>query len=256
MSQQSTIREVELNNRVAAADFGKHDCDRIVGNIVAEYTYDAFGKTIAQTGSMAEVLRHRFSTKYYDSEIDLYYYGYRFYSPSLMRWLNRDPIEEAGGLNLYGFCGNCAVCMYDKDGRAHFEVRRLSGLPAILSYSCFAQIIGVVPAMILDLGLADKLNIEILHEHLFYDDGSNVGYNEYREFSEPSKKGYVRRDPREYDDCIMHEAQSRIPKPPYSLIGFGAPKYNCQDYAAALRKKYAELENDEEVKEKCGKCKK
>ncbi|MGN0845362.1 MAG: RHS repeat-associated core domain-containing protein, partial [Kiritimatiellia bacterium] len=33
-------------------------------------------------------------------------YGYRFYHPSLMRWLNRDPIEESGGENLYAFCQN------------------------------------------------------------------------------------------------------------------------------------------------------
>ena len=33
MSSQSTIREEELKNRVAAAYFGKYDCTRIVGNI-------------------------------------------------------------------------------------------------------------------------------------------------------------------------------------------------------------------------------
>ena len=37
--------------------------------------------------------------------------------------------------NLYGFCGNNAVSRYDKDGQAHFEVRRLSGLPAIMMCS-------------------------------------------------------------------------------------------------------------------------
>ena len=65
------------------------------GNVVAAYEYDDFGRTTAQTGPMAEVFRIRFSSKYYDSETGLYYYGYRFYSPALMRWLNRDPIEEA-----------------------------------------------------------------------------------------------------------------------------------------------------------------
>jgi RHS repeat-associated protein len=29
--------------------------------------------------------------------------GYRFYSPEISRWLNRDPIGEKGGLNLYVF---------------------------------------------------------------------------------------------------------------------------------------------------------
>ena len=67
--------------------------------------------------SMDDFFRMRFSTKYFDSETGLYYYGYRFYSPQLMRWLNRDPIGEEGGLNLYGFCGNNPVSRFDVDGR-------------------------------------------------------------------------------------------------------------------------------------------
>jgi RHS repeat-associated protein len=43
----------------------------------------------------------------------LYYYGKRYYSPSLGRWLNRDPIEEQGGLNLYAFVGNDPVNAID-----------------------------------------------------------------------------------------------------------------------------------------------
>ena len=64
-------------------------------------------------GPLADFLRHRFSTKYYDPEIGLYYYGYRFYSPTHMRWLNRDPIEEEGGLNIYSFCLNTPVVQID-----------------------------------------------------------------------------------------------------------------------------------------------
>ena len=55
------------------------------GNTVAQYTYNAFGATLSQSGAMCDVFRHRFSTKYYDAETGLYYYGYRFYSPLLMR---------------------------------------------------------------------------------------------------------------------------------------------------------------------------
>ncbi|MCZ7593233.1 MAG: RHS repeat-associated core domain-containing protein [Kiritimatiellae bacterium] len=33
-------------------------------------------------------------------------YGYRYYNPELGRWPNRDPIEEEGGENLYGFIDN------------------------------------------------------------------------------------------------------------------------------------------------------
>jgi len=76
-------------------------------NVVAAYTYDAFGKTISATGTMATVFRHRFSTKYFDIETGLYYYLMRFYHPSNHRWMNRDLAGEgAGGLNLYAFCLN------------------------------------------------------------------------------------------------------------------------------------------------------
>jgi RHS repeat-associated protein len=88
------------------------------GSVVAEYAYDAFGATITASGSMCDIFRHRFSTKYFDAETGLYYYGYRFYDPLLHRWLNRDPIEEKGGVNVYAFCGNDGVNTVDLLGFA------------------------------------------------------------------------------------------------------------------------------------------
>jgi len=55
---------------------------------------------------MAKANPFRFSTKYQDDETDLVYYGYRYYNTSTGRWLIRDPLEEEGGLNPYGFVGN------------------------------------------------------------------------------------------------------------------------------------------------------
>jgi len=34
------------------------------------------------------------------------YYGYRYYDPKTGRWPSRDPLEEDGGVNLYGFVMN------------------------------------------------------------------------------------------------------------------------------------------------------
>ncbi len=86
------------------------------GNVIAAYEYDDFGRLISSSGPMADFFRHRFSTKYFDAETGLYYYGYRFYSPSLMRWLNRDPIEEDGGLNLYSVMANSPMYSLDAFG--------------------------------------------------------------------------------------------------------------------------------------------
>ena len=43
-------------------------------------------------------------------------YKRRFYRPDLGRWLNRDPIEEEGGENLYAFCQNSPTLCYDING--------------------------------------------------------------------------------------------------------------------------------------------
>ncbi len=37
------------------------------------------------------------------------YYGYRYNNPELGRWINRDPIEEEGGINVYGFVKNDSI---------------------------------------------------------------------------------------------------------------------------------------------------
>jgi uncharacterized protein RhaS with RHS repeats len=39
----------------------------------------------------------------------LSYYGYRYYSADMGRWLNRDPIGEGGGENLSAFVANDAL---------------------------------------------------------------------------------------------------------------------------------------------------
>ena len=45
------------------------------------------------------------------------FYGYRYYDPVTGRWPSRDPIEESGGLNLYGFVGNSSVSLVDILGK-------------------------------------------------------------------------------------------------------------------------------------------
>jgi RHS repeat-associated protein len=83
------------------------------GSIVAAYEYDAFGNTLRESGTYAASNPYRYSTKYTDIETGLVYYGLRYYSPSLGKFINEDPIEEDGGSNLYGFCGNNGMNGYD-----------------------------------------------------------------------------------------------------------------------------------------------
>ena len=84
--------------------------------VVASYRYDPFGNLTGISGPLATGNSQRFSSKEWHGPSGLYYYGYRFYEPNLQRWLNRDPIEEMGGINLYAYVLNDPVNQIDPYG--------------------------------------------------------------------------------------------------------------------------------------------
>jgi RHS repeat-associated protein len=86
-------------------------------SIVAKYEYDPYGNVTAQSGDYAETNPFRFSTKYWDDETGLGYWGLRYYSSILGRWVSRDPIADEGGDNLYGFVHGDPVNGIDPLGR-------------------------------------------------------------------------------------------------------------------------------------------
>ncbi len=84
--------------------------------LAAQYEYGPFGEPLRATGPMAKANPFRFSTKYTDYQSGLVYYGFRYYGPATGRWPNRDPIDELGGMNLYGIVGNDPIDSYDMLG--------------------------------------------------------------------------------------------------------------------------------------------
>ena len=104
--------------------------DSADATVAAIYEYGPFGESIRASGPAADANPFRFSTKYFDAETELFYYGYRYYSPDTGRWINRDPINEPGAirlradrrakweeeLNLYAFVGNQGPNDYDPLG--------------------------------------------------------------------------------------------------------------------------------------------
>lgn len=57
-----------------------------------------------------------FTGHYYHARSGLYLAPGRIYSPSLGRWISRDPIGESGGINLYGYVGNNPTKLTDPLG--------------------------------------------------------------------------------------------------------------------------------------------
>jgi len=83
---------------------------------VGKYGYDSFGNPLWESGAKAFVNPFWFSSQLYDPDAGFLQYLYRIYISELDRWLNQDPIQEIGGINLYTYVVNNPINLIDPDG--------------------------------------------------------------------------------------------------------------------------------------------
>jgi RHS repeat-associated protein len=92
------------------------------GVVQERYAYSAFGvrrimaADFSPRSTSSYAWEFGFQGQFRDAETGWYNYGYRFYVPMLGRWINRDPIAESGGKNLYGFANNKPINRNDRLG--------------------------------------------------------------------------------------------------------------------------------------------
>ncbi|MFH1230942.1 MAG: Ig-like domain-containing protein [Planctomycetota bacterium] len=79
-----------------------------------EYDYTAFGEPLSWSEKITN--RYTYTSREWDAESGTYYYRARQYNPYSGGFTARDPIEYAGGLNLYGYVGNNPVNRTDPSG--------------------------------------------------------------------------------------------------------------------------------------------
>ncbi len=98
---------------------------------VVQYAYDAWGRLLSKTGSMASTLGtlnpFRYRGYVYDEETGLYYLRSRYFNPTWCRFVNADKIVKG---NLYAYCSNQPITRYDPSG---FESFILTDDPAVSS---------------------------------------------------------------------------------------------------------------------------
>ncbi len=83
------------------------------GTTVESYTYDVYG---APNTTSSIDNPYLFTGRRYDAEAGLYYYRARYYSPTLGRFLQTDPIGYIADLNLYRYCLNNPIIYSDALG--------------------------------------------------------------------------------------------------------------------------------------------
>jgi RHS repeat-associated protein len=92
------------------------------GAVTDTYYYDAYGQTIASTGSTFNPFKYGGQYGYYtEGPSDIMLATWRWYSPQLLRWLNRDPILYAGGDNVYVYVGGNPTNNIDPTGLEECE---------------------------------------------------------------------------------------------------------------------------------------
>lgn len=82
------------------------------GTSTAIYKYGPFGEPDVATG-----VRFRYTGQQFVGPLNLYYYKARFYSPTIGRFLQTDPVGTADDLNLYAYVGNSPINLVDPSGR-------------------------------------------------------------------------------------------------------------------------------------------
>ena len=87
---------------------------------VATYEYDAWGN-VSSSGRLAEINPLRYRGYYYDNETGFYYLQSRYYDPADRRFMNADiyastDSNNALACNMYSYCWNNVVILYDSEG--------------------------------------------------------------------------------------------------------------------------------------------
>jgi len=82
--------------------------------IASTLSYDPWGK-VTETGSGAKS-DFTYTGHHFDRATGLNLAQYRGYDPNLGRWISRDPIGLAGGVNVYGYVNNNPLRWRDPNG--------------------------------------------------------------------------------------------------------------------------------------------
>ena len=109
------------------------------GNIVVEYDYSSYGKVEVKkdTVGISKKDHIRYKGYIYDEETKLYYLISRYYDPEIGRFISQDSVEyiepsSISGLNLYVYCGNDPINMYDPSGNFAISIGLLLAIGGIV----------------------------------------------------------------------------------------------------------------------------
>ena len=79
----------------------------------ASLEFYPYGEQLSSTGVLPY---HQFTAKSFDSDVDAYYFPFRYYYPNMSRWISSDPYGIINGPNTYVYVGESPIIRYDPLG--------------------------------------------------------------------------------------------------------------------------------------------
>lgn len=196
--------------------------------------YDEWGNQLGEESAAHLEQVIRLPGQQYDEESGLHYNRHRYYNPGQGRYITQDPIGLEGGWNLYHYPLD-PIRFIDPLGLAQVCSRPLKGSRGIRTNGMTG------------------LDVGVFHAHIFFDDGTNIGYGgDSGLFSEPKTNDYTC-NKEKYDDDIMKKAVETVKNEPDNLLfpkgskQYGNDNYgfivnNCQDFVSDVLDEYKKIE--------------
>jgi RHS repeat-associated protein len=174
----------------------------------------------------------RFQGQWEDVETGFYYNRYRYYDSAQGRYTTQDPIGLVGGWNLTKYTNNPIEWVDPLGLQARVCTRPLHGWGGFRTSG------------------ATGLDLGVFHEHIFYEDGTNIGYGRKGMFEEDSRDGYVCKNT-EYDEEKMKQAVEIVTgqttyfglgkSPRWSESTYNVVIHNCQDFMSEVLSTYKKI---------------
>ena len=192
----------------------------------------------------------RLPGQHHDRETGLYYNRHRYYDPSIGSYINQDPIGLMGGVHPYKYVDSRPLFYIDPSGLQASYMCTAAGLPAwcpsppkkkptpsARPQACYRPLRRT--PLVVGNQTDMNLNSVVGHQHIFFPDGTNIGYGPQGVYDDENIEEFSRCvDLNGTKENILKKVdelmESDFRPEQYNILPRALGGNNCQDFVEAV----------------------